>query len=280
MNYQRLFELSIVHDYYQGEICPDLSVEPTPECSQILAGYRLLVKRKVNGITIIAPVAPGGKPLLELADNLSFTFLLKIHNPYFLDFTQIDPKFIRTPVGRYLYAFSNEKNTEVGVSSLESTFISWSEIQCPQGENILGTVTIYNNSSLPKVATQTSQYQIAFQSKKHYWYYYLIADSKSNGDVFLIEDGEDTREPKLQFTQTELSPSDTDYIHTFFGPQFSGKLLYLFKSDIEITCQEAGRQNIQLLKQNGKGSSTVWIEHLPNPPNRTGIQVINTLKSV
>lgn len=241
MDYQKLFEISIFHDYYRDKICPDLTIEPTPECRQLLDSHRLLLRKKVNGIIIITPVLPGGKPFLELDDQLSFNFLLKIDNPHFLDFTKIDPKFIRTPVGRYFYAFSNENNTEVGVSNLESTFNSWSELQFPRGQNVLGMVKIDSNSSLPKVATQVSEYQINFQAKQHYWYYYLIADDKSNGKVFLIEDRETTREPKINFTQTELSQSNTNYVHTLFGSQFPGKLLYLFKSDQEVTCQKEGR---------------------------------------
>ncbi|MEM9214356.1 MAG: hypothetical protein AAGD25_08410 [Cyanobacteria bacterium P01_F01_bin.150] len=280
INYQCLFDLSIIHDYYQAKSCPDLSIEPTLECRHILAGHRLLLKRKINGITVITPASPDNKPLLELADDLSFSFLLKVNNSRFFDFTEIDPKFIRTPVGRYLYAFSNEKNTEVGVSSLEGRFVSGNDISHSQASDILGFVKIYNNSSLPKASAQASDYQVSFQAKKHYWYYYLIVDKKNNGDTFLIEDVEGIGEQKLTFTQTKLTEADVADVQPFLGSKFSGKLLYLFKSNSEITCQEAGRRNIQLLKQNEQGSSSIWIEHLPNPPNRTGIQIINTLKSV
>ena len=280
MNYQRLFELSIVHDYYRDKICPDITIEPTPECREILSGHRLMVKKKVNGISLITPVLPGGKSSIELADNLSFTFLLKIKNSKLLDFTHIDPKFIRTPIGCDVYAFSNAKNTQVGVSNLESTLISGRDLKLSQGQNILGIVKIYNNSSLPKQLTHFSEYIISLQSKKHYWYYYLIAEEKMNGDFFLIEDLESDKEQKIQFTEIEFPHSDEDYLHSFFGSLFpSQRLLHLFKSDKEVACQEEGRQNIQLLIQNIKGGRSVWIDHLPNPPNRTGIQVVNTLKS-
>jgi len=280
MDYQQLFELSIIHDYYRSKICPDLSIEPTPECNQFLANHRLMVKRKVNGISIIVPVVEGNKPLLGLAENATLTFFLKTNNSHFFNFTNIDPKFIRTPIGCYIYSFSNEKKTEIGVSSLDSTLIAWDDLKLLQRQNIFGIVKIYNNLSFPKISTQASDYNIHFQSKKHYWYYYLIADNKNNDDVFFVEDREDAREPKIKFTKTDLTQLNESSVQAFFGSKFSGKRLYLFKSDTEITCQEEGRKNIQLLKQSGKNSKTVWIDHLPNPPNHTGIKVINALKSV
>ncbi|NET83012.1 MAG: hypothetical protein F6J94_14070, partial [Moorea sp. SIO1F2] len=129
MLYKPLFELSILHDYYRDKVCPDLSVEPTPECSRVLRGHRLIVKNKVNGLVVIAPVVsvgsedskhkpkhkPKQKPWVELADNLRFTFILKIKNQDFLDFTDIDWK----PLDNLSYHFSNERNTQIGVSDLE-----------------------------------------------------------------------------------------------------------------------------------------------------------------
>ncbi|OLT62716.1 hypothetical protein [Moorena bouillonii] len=106
MLYKPLFELSIIHDYYRDEVCPDLSVEPTPECRRVLRGHRLIVKNKVNGLVVIAPVDSEQKPWVYLADNLRFTFILKIKNQDFIDFTDIDWK----PVDNVSYHFSNENN--------------------------------------------------------------------------------------------------------------------------------------------------------------------------
>ncbi|MFP5274392.1 hypothetical protein [Coleofasciculus sp.] len=290
MNYQGLFELSIIHDYYQNKVCPDLNIEPTPECRQILARHRLLVKNKVNGIQVIVPVTETGQPWLELTDDLVFTFLLKIKNSSFLDFTHINAKFTRAPNERYIYWFSNQTITGIGVSSLERTLYDPKTAEPklpPQDRNNLGVITIYNNSSLPKVflpksSNQTSEYQISWQSKRQHWYYYLITEPETNGDVFLIADAADARAEKIKFTKNEINQSDRDQLYHVFTERFAGKQLYLFSSETEINCQEKGRKHIQLLKQkqNGKSKPTVWINHLPNPPNRTGIQVINALKFV
>ncbi|NET81631.1 MAG: hypothetical protein F6J94_06575 [Moorea sp. SIO1F2] len=126
-----------------------------------------------------------------------------------------------------------------------------------------------------------SDYQITFQAKQQHWRYYLVTDQLTNGDEFLIEDKDPTREPKIQFTRsTSANAKNSDPIFSDLKQQFTQSQQYCFKSDSEIACQEAGRQNIQLLKnkKNELGDPSVWIYHLPNPPNHNGIQVINALK--
>ncbi|MEB3281954.1 MAG: hypothetical protein VKK42_23835 [Lyngbya sp.] len=279
MVYKQLFELSIFHNYYRSQVCPDLSIEPTPECRRILSGYRLILKNKVNGIVVIAPVDSENQPQIELADNLKFTFLLKLKNKTFLDFTEIDWK----PVEDSIYQYSNQKNTQIGQSNLEKTKTKLLDIKLPKGKDILGIVDIYNNSSLPKVLTLGSEYKITFQAKKQHWFYYLITDSVTQGDEFLIQDQDTTRETEIKFTRLKNTEAEKKYPRfSALNQQYPQSQKYIFKSDSEITCQEAGIKNLQLLNQKNSngGNSTVWIEHLPNPPNHNGIYVINALKSL
>ncbi|NEQ11343.1 MULTISPECIES: hypothetical protein [unclassified Moorena] len=286
MLYKQLFELSILHDYYRDKVCPDLSVEPTPECSRVLRGHRLIVKNKVNGIVVITPVYSENsensenseqKPWVELADNLQFTFILKLKNQDFIDFTDIDWK----PVDNVSYHFSNENNNENKASDLDIIHTQWCYIKVPRVQTIFGIVDIYNNSSMSKDLNQGSDYKITFNAKKQPWYYYLVTDQLTNGDEFLIEDKDPTRKPEIKFTRsTSADAKETDPIFSALNQQFPESQQYCFKSDSEIACQEAGRQNIQLLikKKNELGDPSVWIDHLPNPPNHNGIKVINALK--
>ncbi|WP_293038393.1 hypothetical protein, partial [Moorena sp. SIO1F2] len=161
-----------------------------------------------------------------------------------------------------------------------------SDHKSPRRQQIFGIVYIYNNSSMPKSfdsnqGSKYSDYQITFQAKQQHWRYYLVTDQLTNGDEFLIEDKDPTREPKIQFTRsTSANAKNSDPIFSDLKQQFTQSQQYCFKSDSEIACQEAGRQNIQLLKnkKNELGDPSVWIYHLPNPPNHNGIQVINALK--
>ena len=266
MLYNPLFEFSIFHNYYQNKICHDLSIEPTSECSKILSGHRLIMKNKVNGIVVIAPVNSDKKPWIELANNLKFTFILKLKNKDFLEFTDLTNIDIQ-PIENINY-FSYKNINEIRLS----------ELHFPVAQDCLGIVDIYNSASLPKILDHGSEYKITFQPKKQQWCYYLVTDQSTNEDEFFIEDRETTATTKITFTK--VASTDPDPIFSVLKQQFPQSKQYLFKSDAEITCQALGRTNIQLLKrESGEiSNSTVWIKNLPNPPNHNGIQIINVLK--
>ncbi|MFK0733586.1 MAG: hypothetical protein ACFKPT_02920 [Gloeotrichia echinulata GP01] len=272
MHYQRIFELNIYHDYYRDKICPDISIEPTAECSRILRGHRLILKNTVNGIVVIAPVDSALKSLVELAPNEQLSFFLSRKNYDLIEFTNVEGE----PLENYFYRFSNEENTQIEASKLKISKFKLADQKLPIGWNIFGIVDIYNNSSLPAVLNQVSDYKITFQAKMQEWRYYLLTDAGSNGDEFLIEDKEYSNEAKIIFTRVE--PETTDVLFSLIEQQFPQANKYLFKSQSPIACQESSRKNIQLLKKGSLGRSTVLIEHLPTPPNRNGVQVINTLK--
>ncbi|RCJ26536.1 hypothetical protein A6S26_14115 [Nostoc sp. ATCC 43529] len=277
MHYKQLFELRIIHEYYLNQICPDFSIEPTRECQKILSGHRLIVKNQVNGIVVIASVNSESKPWIEFAENLQFSFILKLKNKEFINFTEIDWK----PVDNVIYQFSNKNHTNIELSDLEITQTKLSDRKLLRGENIFGIVDIYNHSSISQILNQGSEYKITFKAKKQQWYYYLLTDSETNGNEFLIKDKDTSRKTEIKFTKfTSDEAEKTDPIFSLLKQQFPQAQQYLFISDSEIACQEAGIKNIQLLKKKNSESSnpTVWIEHLPNPPNYNRIQVINALK--
>ncbi|MEH1945264.1 MAG: hypothetical protein V7L01_34310 [Nostoc sp.] len=277
MPYKKLFDLSIIHAYYQNQICPDFLVEPTIECHKMLSGHRLIVKNKVNGLGVILPVDAENQPWIDLADNLQFSFILKLKNQDFIDFTEIDWQ----PGHDVIYQFSNAKNTNIEAAALEMTKINLSERKLPRGQNIFGIVDIYHNASISKVLHQGNEHKITFQAKKQQWQYYLLTDSETNGDEFLIQDKDTTRNTEIKFTKfTSAETEKTDPTLSVLQKQFPQSQQYIFQSNSKIACQEAGIKNLQLLnkKKNENSNPTVWIEHLPNPPNYNGIQVINALK--
>lgn len=321
MRYKKLFELSIFHEYYNNKICPDLIVEPTIECRNLLSGHRLILKNKVNGIVVIVPVNSEDKPLVEIAENLRFTFILKLKNKDFLDFTDINWKPGKNAIMYYYTNFILHYNNQMKASDLDIIYTKFCDLQLPRGQHILAIVDIENSSYLSKalqfgilaaflrgadslylsllllmllqiwdapVFNQESEYKITFKAKKQKWRYYLVTGSVSNGDEvlinddnkFLIKDNDKTREEKtkvIKFTCSNVQK--TDPLFSLLQEKFPRSKQYLFISDSEIACQESGIKNIQLLNQKSPNDEEeVWIKHLPNPPNRTGIRVINALK--
>lgn len=257
MHYQRLFDLNIFHEYYRDGICSDFLIEPTQLCWKLVRGHRLILKNTAQGLVVLMPVDGEQQPMFPLAENIVFTFLLKLKNSAFTSFTSLEPDYSAIA---HLYTFSNQTLTKPGIVTLPPA------IHSRGGNNAFGIVEIHNNASLKK-----SEFQIKFSAKTQRWKYYLIASKKGQAAPFSIQD----KNSEITFIQTEIEPRDC--VVAEIQHRFPDSQPYLFQSETPIPCQEAGRQNIQLLKQ---GQTKPWIPHLPNPPNQHGTQVINAIEEV
>ncbi|MGD2180608.1 hypothetical protein [Lusitaniella coriacea] len=258
MHYQRFFSISIFHEYYRNKICSDFSIEPTQLCWKLIRGHRLILKNTANGLLMLMPVDEAQNPRFPLEKNIIFTFLLKLKNPRFASITSLDSDY-RTN----LYTFSNQTLTEPGIATLSPAIL---QREKAEQNNAFGIVEIHNNASL-----EESEFQIKFSAKERCWKYYLIASTNGQSAPFSIQD----RNSEIKFIQTEIETRDR--VVEEIQHRFPNSQPYLFQSETPIPCQEAGRQNIQLLKQ---GQTKPWIPHLPNPPNQHGTQVINALEDV
>ena len=78
MSYRKLFGLDIFHDYYQDLICPNFFIEPTSACEKILKGHRLILKKKLNGIQVIARFNSERKPWIQLKKISEISLCFKV----------------------------------------------------------------------------------------------------------------------------------------------------------------------------------------------------------
>lgn len=269
MSYQKLFGVEIFHDYYQDKICSDFTLEPTPACEKIIKGHRLILKNKINGIQVIARFNEGGEPWIQIAENVKFTFVLKLKNANFVEFTELAAQ----PNSSSIYLFKNQNTIGNEALELGRKLQEHSKFALSGGYGVWGIVEINYNSSFP----QKDNYKITFKAKKQHWKYYLVTNKNIQGNEFDIEDREEARSPKISFAQREIDQQDR--VATMIAQQFPDSQPYLFQSETEIGEQEVPRRNIQLLKKEANNSSnTVWIEHLPNPPNSSATKIINLLQ--
>lgn len=269
MSYQKLFGVEIFHDFYQDKICSDFTLAPTPACDKILKGYRLILKNKINGIQIIARFNDQEEPWIQIAENVKFTFVLKLKNANFVEFTDLAAQ----PNSSSIYLFKNQNTTGNKALELGRKLQEHSKFALSGGYGVWGIVEINYNSSL----TQKDNYKITFKAKKQHWKYYLVTNENIQGNEFEIKDRESTRSPKINFTLREIEQQDR--VVAMIAQQFPDSQQYLFQSETEIDEQEVPRRNIQLLKRaETENSKTVWIEHLPNPPNSSAIKIINLLQ--
>lgn len=279
MNYETLISLRIFHEYYQSEICPDFFVEPTPACLRFLQGHRLIMKTMDHGICIIAPMASPQQRLIPLPETTTFTFQLTLANSAFASFTEFDRHY--SPSNSF-YHFSNQSNPNG--SELTPVLVPRSKKNDPKNTKItplapplapsaFGLVTILYNPSKSLPPDGYKDFHIRFSSKKQVWKYYLIAANSDQAASFSIQ----AEKANISFSNTEI-PVD-DRVLGFIHHHFPNSYPVLFLSDHPIPCQEMGKPDLQLIKAKA-GKPKAWIEHLPNPPNHHGTQIINVLQEV
>ena len=302
MQYQSLFNLNIFHDYYQDNVCSDFKIDLTQACQKIIRGHRLLVHSTRNSFSVLMPVdvsnGSSKQPMIPFSDSFTFTFLLTLNNPDFTSFTQLDSS--HDPLDS-LYVFSNQtisrpsdrddmtpyrlKPTSVSRSALQQSHGNQSaleqrlsrivDLRISTRRQVFGVIEIHNNSSLPMNSVMDShdpvEFQIGFTVKKRIWKYYLVAGDSTQPTTFSIHD----KDSNITFSQTEIESGDR--VLAQIRHRFPSSQPILFQSNEAIPCQEKGRRHIQLIRT---GQQQPWIQHLPNPPDQHGTQVINALEEL
>lgn len=283
IQYKLLFRLNISHDYYPDEVCPDFSFEPTRDCKRLLSRYRLVLKTMINGLQVIAPFQPPSemdsleKPFIEFDQDLTLSFYARLNNPNFMNYSVIPQPPSTNPnkilENSKILSFNNiDLNDSLEQHDL---YTAWKDKPFDKNNNTFALVDIHINSSKTLNITVGREYFIKFEAKRQVWKYYLVLPSSRKEVNFSIEDkGNSISTQKVTFTHSKVN--EADGMLAILQKQFPGAEFCLFKSEQEVACQKIGRKGLQLIqKKQGDNSPKILIEHLPNPPNHSGIQIIN-----
>ncbi len=215
--YKSLFQVNILHQYFLNKgtleysnmpdaekekqlICYDVSnlfnVLPSAKSQQMLLGHKLIFKRSSSGFTVWCKVSDSNKslPFITLSDNLELTFLLKLKNHTFFNFSNL--KFENA---NKLFFFSNQRlDSESGSFPLlkkegsnnlvndnyvlgETSSLNELEKLTPEErQNLFGLIKIHlkGNSALlnitnnqGKIRTPNPVFEILFENRKTIWRY-------------------------------------------------------------------------------------------------------------
>lgn len=109
INYHRLFNLRIFHDYFENGRAAGLSLQPTRETGNVLRGGNMLFKTVPNGITVLYRAEDDEvTPFVDLSPDLRLTFTLKVENKAeFLNITDLDESPSRRYTASNLLSFTN-----------------------------------------------------------------------------------------------------------------------------------------------------------------------------
>lgn len=296
MHYKPYFSLNLFHTYYQHNTCADFVIEPTRSCQRLLQGHRLVLKLSTNGLQVLVPFqedASQPQPVIPLAESLVFTFLLRLKNPDFINFTELKNDY---RPNSSLYVFSNDSLSDESQLELTSELLKReartkldqppspmerlcariAELQTAQRSNLFGAIEIHKNDSLAKDFSKNREFKITFKASQIKWTYYLVAMKDTSDAVFSIQE-DPASQNAIAFDQ--VLPKTSDRISERINRLFPDTNTIVFQSKEPVPCQNIGRSKLQLMLTKA-GSSSICIDHLPNPPNQHGIQVINLLHDV
>ncbi|MCY1718985.1 hypothetical protein OU798_01440 [Prolixibacteraceae bacterium Z1-6] len=222
IKYKPLFQVNILHKYYLNKgtqdyltmseaeqykqlICYNLSnlftVLPSAKSRQKIDGHQLVFKTNTSGFIIWTKISESNEnfPFISLADDLEFTFLLKLKNHTFFNFSNLEFESADK-----LFFFSNKRlSTESPTFPLikksgnnstvnnnytlnnQSATNELQELTSAERNNLFGLVKIHIKGSTPslnvtnsqsKIRTPSQVFEIVFENRKTIWRYIFNED--------------------------------------------------------------------------------------------------------
>lgn len=160
--YKEAFRVSVKHDYFKDGYSPSFSFAPSEYCQMLLKNHSLKFKPAPYGFSVFGEVSgleDDEKLMQGFQEGVKFTFLMKLKNPFFLNFTdiplQLDPQEI--------FYFNNLIDYETN-----------------------GELFLINKDEIPKISSNQSQTIICSEI---YTYMHTGVESSKTGTVTFIDEG-------------------------------------------------------------------------------------------
>lgn len=259
VQYKPLFALQVLHNYFLNKgvqlysamnqadkqkqlalynVSQFIRIEPTRETDAKLNGYGLVFKTDTTGFKVWCKVENNGvTPVISIEDEACFTFLLKISDRRFYNFTTLKME----NAGK-LYYLSNKKpvgvppafpliktagtNIKTDETWLLSTGLQNDELKkltTSEKADLLALVRLYmkgDTSSLHITNTSgelinpTPVYEILLDNRKSYWRYIFKTNQMVKpADDVKKEDGN----AKILITKTEQPLTETGFVSVELG---------------------------------------------------------------
>ena len=245
-NYKTVFSITLDHDFYIDRRCPELAIQATPACRELLAGRRFITKNKLNTFSVIAPFN-GDEPDFDTQDRTVFSFTVQLLKPNFMLFTDLAVLGDSRP-----YRFVNTASqTELQIINNEPDFVE---------NGSFATIEVDSALVYADLTQGPKEYYYRFVPVAEPWRYYLVTNYEGNN--FELEHDPQDADLPLTFTKNTLDDANTedDPFAQSLVRRYPDAMRYLFTSTTAIPYREQGFRDIQIKKD-----GAVWLTHLPNP---------------
>lgn len=215
------------------------SIVPTRETQEKLKGYNLVFRNLNTGFSVWSKVDENDNafPFIPLENDLSFTFLVKIKDPVFYNYTDLD----LNNLGKTNY-FSNRRlsseppgfpliNKSGDHASIDETFALSAESAIDEQKNLsqaekmnlFGLIKIYMKGDLPtlnvtdpdgKIAEPFKTFELVLNNRKTVWRYIFRKNQQvKNKDDVKIEGAD----PKILVSKTAQPLTQKGFISIELG---------------------------------------------------------------
>jgi hypothetical protein len=216
-----------------------LSIAPTLETQEKLNGYSLVFRNLNSGFTIWTKVSntDNAIPFIPLPDDLSLTFLIKINDPAFYNYTNLK----LDNQGKINYFSNRRLATEAPAFPLinksgdhfninetfaltpESAASELTNLSPGEKTNLLGLIRLHMKADVPalsiidsngKISNPPKNFELVFANRKTFWRYIFRKDPKVKNNDDVKMEGAD---PNVLISKSEQPLTQKGFISVELG---------------------------------------------------------------
>ena len=216
-----------------------LSIAPTLETQKKLNGYSLVFRNSNSGFTIWTKVnnTDNAIPFIPLPDDLSLTFLIKINDPAFYNYTNLK----LDNQGKINYFSNRRLATEAPAFPLinksgdhfninetfaltpESAASELTNLSPGEKTNLLGLIRLHMKADVPalsiidsngKISNPPKNFEMVFANRKTFWRYIFRKDPKVKNNDDVKMEGVD---PNVLISKSEQPLTQKGFISVELG---------------------------------------------------------------
>ncbi len=254
MNYEKLFTVTCLHQYFGGGPCSDIQIEPTEDCKKLLSRFRMIYKQE--GKTTVSV----SRQQAETADEIqmpactdSLTFYLLVSNTAFYNYTKT--------------VLQNKSNTLLFTTQSVANKPDFKVAEKPKltlpvyyaSRSLFGTLSIVPPASF-------KSYTLNLEATATKWRYYIVANADRNVKV-------SSTSPDVKFQPvTDDSRLQLDAIYKALKQSRSEAKVFLYESEKPLVFAQKPEAKVQLLDA---ANDTVMIDNLATPADdENGLKII------